>query len=33
VLLMASGINSLTQRVWMDLGDGGYRVSVSAMAD
>jgi putative two-component system hydrogenase maturation factor HypX/HoxX len=33
VLLMASGINSLTQRVWVDLADSGYRVSVLAVAD
>ncbi len=33
VLLMASGVNSLTQRVWVDLADGGYQVSVSAVAD
>ena len=30
---MASGINSLTQRVWVDLADGGYQVSLSAVAD
>ena len=33
VLLMASGINSLTQRVWVDLADAGYQVRVSAVAD
>ena len=33
VLLMASGINSLTQRILVDLKDAGYDVIVSAVAD
>jgi putative two-component system protein, hydrogenase maturation factor HypX/HoxX len=33
VLLLASGVNSLTQRVWVDLVDDGYQVRVSALAD
>ena len=33
VLLMASGINSLTQRILVDLKDAGYDVVVSAVAD
>ena len=33
VLLMASGINSLTQRILVDLKDTGYDVTVTAVAD
>ncbi len=33
VLLMASGVNSLTQRVLVDLKDAGYDVTVKAVAD
>ena len=33
VLLMASGVNSLTQRVLVDLKDAGYDVTVRAVAD
>ena len=33
VLLMASGVNSLTQRVFVDLKDAGYDVTVMAVAD
>ena len=33
VLLMASGINSLTQRILVDLKDAGYDVVVSPVAD
>ncbi len=33
VLLMASRVNSLTQRIWGDLRDTGYDVAVSPVAD
>ena len=33
VLLLASGVNSLTQRVMVDLSDGGYDIRVSAVSN
>ncbi len=33
VLLLASGVNSLTQRVMVDLSDAGYDIRVSAVSN